>query len=124
MNDCLRRDDLISIVGTIGIVGYFLLVVYSRGERACQAARREITIANPKIESAPIFIQQATMHSEKQAEQQSALLQLDRLMEDENELHKVLQQVANFAPAAWLRSIISNRWRRSCVKPIASFRTK
>lgn len=123
MNDCLRRDDLISIVGTIGIVGYFLLVVYSRGERACQAAR-EITIANLKIESAPMFIQQATMQSEKQAEQQSALLQLDRLMEDENELHKVLQQVANFAPAAWLRSIISNRWRRSCVKPIASFRTK
>lgn len=103
MKDCLRRDNLFSIVGTIGIVGFFVLVVYLPGERACQAARREITIANRTIDSAPMLIQQAAMQSDKHAEQQSALRQLDRLLDDENELHGVLQQVSNLAHAAGLK---------------------
>ncbi len=103
MKDCLRRDNLFSLVGTVGIVGFFMLVVYLPNERACQAARREITIANRTIDSAPMLIQQAAMQNDKQAEQEAALLQLDRLLEDENELHGVLQQVANLAHAAGLK---------------------
>lgn len=103
MKDCLRRDNLFSLVGTVGIVGFFMLVVYLPNERACQAARREITIANRTIDSAPMLIQQAAMQNDKHAEQAAALLQLDRLLDDENELHGVLQQVANLAHAAGLK---------------------
>ena len=103
MKDGLQRDNLFSIAGTAVIVGFFVLVVYLPGERACQAARREITVANRTIDSAPMLIQQAAMQHGKQAEQEEALLQLDRLLDDENELHGVLQKVANLAHAAGLK---------------------
>lgn len=103
MKDCLRRDNLFSIVGTVGIVGFFMQVVYLPGERTCQAARREITIANRTIDSAPMLIQQAAMQSDKQTEQEAAPRQLDRLLDDENELHGVLQQVANLTHTAGLK---------------------
>lgn len=103
MKDSLQRDNVISIAGTAAIVGFFVLVVYLPGERACQAARREITVANRTIDSAPMLIQQAAMQNEKQAEQEAALRNLDRLLDDENELHGVLQKVANLAHAAGLK---------------------
>lgn len=103
MKDSLRRDNLLSIMGTAGIVGFFVLVVYLPGERACQAARREITVANRTIDSAPMLIQQAAMQTQKQAEQEEALRQLDRLLDDEDELHGVLQKVAYLAHATGLK---------------------
>lgn len=103
MKDSLRRDNLLSIMGTAGIVGFFVLVVYLPGERACQAARREITVANRTIDSAPMLIQQAAMQNQKQAEQEEALRQLDRLLDDEDELHGVLQKVAYLAQTTGLK---------------------
>ena len=103
MKDSLQRDNLFSIVGTVAIVGFFVLVVYLPGERACQAARREITVANRTIDSAPMLIQQAAMRYEKQAEQELAIQKIDRLLDDENELHGVLEKVANLAHAAGLK---------------------
>lgn len=103
MKDPFQRENLFSIVGTVGIVGFFVLVVYLPGERACQAARREITIANRTIDSAPMLIQQAAMLQAKYAEQEELFVKLDRLLDDENELHGVLQQVANLAHSAGLK---------------------
>lgn len=103
MNGSLQRDNLLSIAGTATIVGFFVLAVYLPGERACQAARREITIANRTIDSAPMLIQQAAMQRDKQTEQEVALQNLDRLLDDENELHGVLQKVANLAHSAGLK---------------------
>lgn len=102
MKGSLQRENLFSIVGTIATVGFFVLVVYLPGERACQAARREITIANRTIDSAPMLIQQAAMQNQKQAEQVAVLQKLDRLLDDENELHGVLQKVAYLAHTAGL----------------------
>lgn len=101
--DPIQRDNLFSIVGTVATVGFFVLAVYLPGERACQAARREITIANRTIDSAPMLIQQAAMQQVKHGEQADALRELDRLLDDEDELHGVLQQVANLAQSAGLK---------------------
>lgn len=103
MKDSLQRDNLMSIAGTAAIVGFFVLVVYLPSERACQAARREITVANRTIDSAPMLIQQAALQHGKRTEQEAALLKLDRLLDDENELHGVLQKVANLARSAGLK---------------------
>lgn len=103
MKDTIQRDNVFSIVGTIATVGFFVLAVYLPGERACQAARREITVANRTIDSAPMLIQQAAMQRERQSQQEDALRQLDRLLDDEDELHGVLQQVANLAHSAGLK---------------------
>lgn len=103
MKNSLRRDNLFSIVGTILTVGFFVLAVYLPNERACQAARREITIANRTIDSAPMLIQQTAMQQQWMTERAAALRQLDRLLEDENELHGVLQSVANLAQSAGLK---------------------
>lgn len=103
MKDSLRRENLLSIVGTVVTVGFFVVVVYLPGERACLAARREITLANRTIDSAPMLIQQASMQQTRQAEKEAALQQLDRLLDDENELHGVLQKVAHLAHSASLK---------------------
>ena len=103
MKNSIQRDNLLSLIGTIATVGFFVLVVYLPGERACQAARREITVANRTIDSAPLLIQQAALLQEKQADREDALRQLDRLLDDEDELHGVLQQVANLAHTAGLK---------------------
>lgn len=99
----IQRDNLFSIIGTVSTVGFFVLAVYLPSERACQAARREIAVANRTIDSAPMLIQQAALLQEKQAQQEEALRQLDRLLDDEDELHGVLQQVANLAQSAGLK---------------------
>ena len=103
MKDSLRRDNLLSIIGTAVTVGFFVLVVYLPNERACQAARREITIANRTIDSAPMLIQQAAMRYQSQTEKQQALQELDRLLDNDDDLHGVLQKVANLAQSAGLK---------------------
>lgn len=103
MKDSLRRENLLSIVGTVVTIGFFVLVVYLPGERACQTARREITVANRTIDSAPMLIQQAAMQYARQAEKAATLQQVDRLLDDENELHGVLQKVAKLAHSAGLK---------------------
>ena len=95
MKDTLKRDNLLSIVGTIATVGFFVLVVHLPGERACQAARREITVANRTIDATPMLIQEAALQAKKRDEREQALLKLDRLLDDENELHAVLQKVTD-----------------------------
>lgn len=103
MKDVLKRDNLLSIVGTVVTVGFFVLVVYLPGERACQAARRDITVANRTIDATPMLILEAAQHEKKRTERQQALRQFDRLLDDENELHGVLQKVSNLAHAAGLK---------------------
>jgi Tfp pilus assembly protein PilO len=80
-----------------------VLVVYLPGERACQAARRDITVANRTIDATPMLIMEAAQHQQKRGERREALRQLDRLLNDEDELHGVLQKVANLANAAGLK---------------------
>lgn len=103
MKDGLKRDNLLTIVGTVVAVGFFVLVVYLPGERACQAARNEITIANRTIDATPMLIMEASLQEKKRGEKLVALQQLDRLLDDEYELHGVLQQVANLAQSAGLK---------------------
>ena len=103
MKDSIQRDNVFSIVGTVATVGFFVLAVYLPGERACQAARRDITVANRTIDSAPMLIQQVAMLHEKHAEREKALRELDCLLGDEDELHGVLEQVANLAQSAGLK---------------------
>ena len=103
MKDSIRRDNLFSIIGTAVAVGFFVLVVYLPSEQACQAARREITIANRTIDSAPMLIQQAAMKYELLAKKELSLKEHDRLLDNENELHGVLQKVAHLAHATGLK---------------------
>ena len=103
MKDSIQRDNLFSIVGTVATVGFFVFAVYLPGERACQAARSDITVANRTIDSAPMLIQQAAMLHQTRAEREESLRQLDRMLNDEDELHGVLQQVANLAQSAGLK---------------------
>lgn len=103
MKDSLQRDNLLSIVGTVATVGVFVLLVYLPGERACQNARREITVANRTIDASPALIQQAAMRNQKLAEQELSLKKRDRLLSDEIERHGVLQQVASLAQSAGLK---------------------
>ncbi len=103
MKDSLKRDNLLTIVGTVVAVGFFVLVVYLPGERACQAARNEITVANRTIDATPMLMMEASQHEQKRGERLEALRKLDRLLDDENELHGVLQKVANLAHSAGLK---------------------
>ncbi len=68
MKDSLKRDNLLTIVGTVLTVGFFVLVVYLPGERACQAARSEITIANRTIDATPTLILEAAQLEQKRGE--------------------------------------------------------
>lgn len=103
MKGSLKRDNLLTIVGTILTVGFFVLVVYLPGERACQAARNEITIANRTIDATPMLMLEASQQEKKRGERLAALRQLDRLLDDENELHGVVHKVANLAHSAGLK---------------------
>lgn len=103
MKDTLKRDNILAITGTMVTVGFFVLVIYLPVERSCQAARRDITTANRTIDEAPLLIQQAALQQEKQGEREALLKHMDRLLEDDDELHGVLQQVANLAHAAGLK---------------------
>jgi Tfp pilus assembly protein PilO len=103
MKDALQRDNLLTILGTVVTVGFFVLVVYLPGERACQTARRDITAANRTIDATPMLILEAAQHEKKRGERRQALRQLDRLLDNEDELHGVLQKVANLAHASGLK---------------------
>ena len=103
MKDSLKRDNLLTIVGTVVTVGFFVLVVYLPGERACQAARSEISVANRTIDATPLLILESAHLEQKRGERLDALRKLDRLLDDENELHGVLQKVANLAHTAGLK---------------------
>jgi len=103
MKDSLKRDNLLTIIGTVAIVGFFVLGIYLPGERACQAPRSEIVIANRTIDATPTLILQAAQLEQKRGERFVTLRQLDRLLDDENELHGVLQKVANLAQSAGLK---------------------
>ncbi len=103
MKGSLKRDNLLTIVGTVLTVGFFVLVVYLPGERACQAARNEITIANRTIDATPMLMLEASQQEQKRGQRLEALRQLDRLLDDENELHGVVHKVANLAHSAGLK---------------------
>ncbi len=103
MNDSLRRDNILTIVGTLLIVGFFVLVIYLPNERACQAARRDIVQANRAIDEMPGRISVASEQQKLVHDRVELVRQLDRLLNDENELHGVLQQVADLARGAGLK---------------------
>ncbi|MBC7816301.1 MAG: type 4a pilus biogenesis protein PilO [Planctomycetaceae bacterium] len=103
MKDSLKRDNLLTIVGTVLTIGFFVMVVHLPGERACQAARSEITVANRTIDAAPMLMMEASQHEQTRGKRLAALRQLDRLLDDENELHGVVQKVANLAHSAGLK---------------------
>ena len=103
MNDSLRRDNVLTIVGTALIVGFFVMVIYLPGEQACQSARRDITQANRTIEEMPNRIQLASEQLTLLKVRGATLRQRDRLLNDENALHGVLQEVAKLARSSGLQ---------------------
>jgi type IV pilus assembly protein PilO len=102
MNNSVRRDNIVSIGGTALIVGFYLLVIYLPGERACQAARHEIMQANLTIDGIPQRMLQAAKQQKHLRDREASVRQLNRLLDDENELHGVLQKVADLARASGL----------------------
>lgn len=103
MKDSLRRDNLLTILGTAVIVGFFVLVIYLPGEQACHAARHDIMQANSTIEEMPRRIQLASEQLKLVKDREERVRQRDRLLDDENSLHGVLQKVADLAHGAGLR---------------------
>ncbi len=103
MNDVIRRDNWITIIGTAIIVGFFVLVIYLPGEQACQAARREIVTANRTIDAMPLLIQEAALRQKRVMEREAALSEIDRLLNNEHDLHGVLKNVADLAKSSGLR---------------------
>ena len=97
MNDSLRRDNVLTILGTVVIVGFFVMVIYLPGEQACQAARRDIVQANRTIDEMPHRIQLAAEQIRLVKDREASVHECDRLLDDENSLHGVLQEVANLA---------------------------
>ena len=61
-------------------------------EQACQAARRDIMQANSTIEEMPRRIQLASEQLKLVKDREARTRQLDRLLDDENSLHGVLQR--------------------------------
>lgn len=103
MNDSLRRDNVLTILGTVMIVGFFVMVIYLPGEQACQTARRDIIQANRTIEEMPNRIQLASEQLKLLRDRGATIRQRDRLLDDENALHGVLQKVANLARSSGLQ---------------------
>lgn len=103
MSDPLRKDNVLSIVGTVAIVGFFVLVIYLPGERACQAARHEIIKSNRAIDEMPQHISLAAAQQKRLREREASISQLNRLLDHEDDLHVVLQRVAELARAAGLK---------------------
>ena len=103
MNDSLRRDNVLTIVGTLLIVGFFVLAIYLPNERACQVARRDIVQANRTIDDMPGRLMVASEQQKLVHDRVELVRQLDRLLNDENELHGVLQRVADLARGAGLK---------------------
>lgn len=103
MKGALRKDNVLSILGTAGIVGFFVFVIYLPNERACQAARREILQANRIIDEMPHRIALASEQQKRMDARRNLVRQLDHLLDSEDELHVVLQRVADLAKGAGLR---------------------
>jgi len=103
MNDSIRRDNLMTIVGTMLIVGFFVVVIYLPGERACQAARRDIVQANRTIDEMPQKIQLASQQLKLVKDREATVRERDRLLDDENSIHSVLQKVADLARSTGLQ---------------------
>lgn len=103
MKHSSTRENLLSVIGTVATVGCYVLLVYLPGERACQAARQDIARANRDIDEAPMLIQQSAVQQQKRSSREELLRQHDRLLDDDDQLHDVLQKVANLAHSAGLR---------------------
>jgi Tfp pilus assembly protein PilO len=103
MKPTWSKENILTIGGTMLAAGFFVFGIYLPGERACEAARREIATASQAIESMPRLIQESSDRLEQEARHREALQTFDRLLDDEQELDVVLQRVAYLAQAAGLK---------------------
>jgi Tfp pilus assembly protein PilO len=94
---------VLTVLGTALIVGFFVIVIYLPGERVCEAARRDIVLANRTIDAMPQRIQFAAEQLKLLQDREVIVRQRDRLLDDENSLHSVLQKVADLARSSGLQ---------------------
>ncbi|WP_417376081.1 type 4a pilus biogenesis protein PilO [Gimesia maris] len=102
MNDKLRRDSLITIIGLSVVVALFTFVVYLPGLKSKQRLNQEIEDYHQKISAIPAKVKQLEeLH--QQLDQRIAFInRLSQRIPVGKDTHQVLQRVAMLAKTASL----------------------
>ncbi|MCA9006633.1 MAG: type 4a pilus biogenesis protein PilO [Planctomycetaceae bacterium] len=102
MNDKLRRDSLITIIGLSVVVALFTFVVYLPGLKSKQQLNKEIDEYHQKISAIPAKVKQLEeLH--QQLDQRIAFIdRLSQRIPVGKDTHQVLQRVALLAKTASL----------------------
>ena len=102
MNDKLRRDSLITIIGLSVVVALFTFVVYLPGLKSKQRLNQEIEEYHQKISAIPAKVKQLEeLH--QQLDQRIAFInRLSQRIPVGKDTHQVLQRVAMLAKTASL----------------------
>lgn len=100
MNEKLRRDSLITIIGLSIVVALFTFVVYLPGLKNKQELNKEISAIQQSISEIPAKVKQLeTLHQELK-QRQSFIQRLSQRIPVDRDTHQVLQRVALLAKKA------------------------
>lgn len=102
MNDKLRRDSLITIIGLSIVVALFTFVVYLPGHKSKQVLNKEITAIQKSISEIPTKVKQLEQLQQELDQRQLFISRLSRRIPSDRDTHEVLQRVAVLAKAASL----------------------
>ncbi|QDT94558.1 type IV pilus inner membrane component PilO [Gimesia algae] len=102
MNDKLRRDSLITIIGLSIVVALFTFVVYLPGLKSKQQLNQEIDEFHEKISAIPTKVKQLEELHQQLNQRIAFIDRLSRRIPVSKDSHQVLQRVALLAKTASL----------------------
>ncbi|WP_339730390.1 type 4a pilus biogenesis protein PilO [uncultured Gimesia sp.] len=102
MNEKLRRDSLITIIGLSVVVALFTFVVYLPGLKNKQEVNKEITAIQQSISEIPAKVKHLEALHRELDQRQSFVKRLSQRIPADRDTHQVLQRVALLAKTASL----------------------
>lgn len=102
MNDKLRRDSLITIIGLSVVVALFTFVVYLPGLKSKQQLNQEIEAYHQKISAIPAKVKQLEELHQQLHQRIAFIDRLSQRIPVGKDTHQVLQRVAMLAKMASL----------------------
>lgn len=102
MNEKLRRDSLITIIGLSVVVALFTFVVYLPGLKNKQQVNKEITEIQHSISEIPTKVKQLEALHKQLDQRRSFVKRLSQRIPADRDTHQVLQRIALLAKTASL----------------------
>ena len=97
MQDPVRRDTILTVVGMILMVAFFLLAVYMPGQEACDEAKAEIKNSERMISEIPLRVAELEKLNADLRERHDYLEQVSHLVPNTPDLHGVIRDAASLA---------------------------